>query len=111
MFSFDITRSECHYFREVVVRGLGRINIEAVRDLVEELLPLIKECVDRRPEKLRRMKKRDLVRLSVVRVFELMAEQRTLGRRLLDTMSRPTHPLYAQLHAQIQQQHQSNEQV
>lgn len=69
--------------------GLGRINIEAIRDLVEELTPYIKECLDRRQEKLRRMRKRDLVRLAIVRIFELMAEQRSLGKRLLDTFKKP----------------------
>lgn len=104
-------RCECNYFREIIIRGLGRINIEAIRDLVEELLPMIKECIDKRQEKLRRMKKRDLIRLTIVRIFELMAEQRTLGKRLIDTMQRPTHQLYAELHQQIQQQHQANEQA
>lgn len=61
-----------------------------MRDLVEELTPYIKECLDRRQEKLRRMRKRDLVRLAIVRIFELMAEQRSLGKRLLDTFKKPS---------------------
>ncbi len=102
-------KCECNYFREIVIRGLGRINIEAIRDLVEELMPYIKECSDKRQEKLRRMKKRDLTRLAIVRIFELMAEQRTLGKRIIDTTSKPNNRLYLQLHQQIQQQHQANE--
>lgn len=102
-------KSECNYFREIIIRGLGRINIEGIRDLVEEILPLIKESNDKR-EKVRRMKKRDQTRLAIVRIFELMAEQRTLGKRIIDTTQKPKHQLYLQLHQQIQQQHQNNEQ-
>lgn len=100
-------KCECNYFREVVVRGLGRINIEAVRDLVEELHPHIKECADKRQEKQRRMKKRDVIRLCVVRILELMTEHRTLGKRLVDTFKKSGS---SQLHQQIQQQQQSDEQ-
>jgi hypothetical protein len=106
-----LLKCDCNYFREIVIRGLGRINIEAIRDLVEELMPFIRECADKRQEKLRRMKKRDLTRLAIVRIFELLAEQRTLGKRIIDTTRKPTHRLYLQLHHQIQQQHQANEQL
>lgn len=60
-----------------------------MRDLIEELAPYIKECLDRRQEKLRRMRKRDLTRLAIVRIFEIMAEQRSLGKRILDTYKKP----------------------
>ena len=63
-----------------------------MRDLIEELAPYIKECLDRRQEKLRRMRKRDLVRLAIVRIFEIMSEQRSLGKRLLDTFKKPPSP-------------------
>ncbi|CAF0877343.1 unnamed protein product [Brachionus calyciflorus] len=79
-------RCESLYFREVIIRALGRINIEAQRDLIEELNPFVKETSDfKRVEKVRRLKKKDWTRLALVRIFELMAEQQTLGKRILET--------------------------
>ena len=103
-------KCECNYFRELIIRGLGRINIEAIRELIEELFPFIKECSDKRQEKLRRMKKRDVIRLTIVRIFELMAEQRTFGKRLVDAATpKPTQRGKVQTHQQ--QQHQADEQM
>lgn len=45
-----LLKVECNYFREIVIRGLGRINIEAMRDLIDELVPYIKESLDKRQE-------------------------------------------------------------
>jgi hypothetical protein len=103
-------KCECNYFREIVIRGLGRINIEALRDLVDELVPYIKDCLDKRQEKLRRMKKRDVVRLAIIRIFELMAEQRTLGKRLVDTSKRPKSAHLKSMHPQVAQQYINEEQ-
>jgi hypothetical protein len=103
-----LIKCECNYFREILIRGLGRINIEAIRDLVEELMPYIKECTDKRQEKLRRMKKREVIRLTIVRIFELMAEHRTLGKRIIDTAQKSLNVL--NLHQQLQQQNQLDEQ-
>ena len=101
-------KCDCNYFREIVIRGLGRINIEAIRDLIDELVPYIKDCLDKRQEKLRRMKKRDVIRLAIVRIFELMSEQRTLGKRLIDTSKRVQQ--VKNLHQQLIQQHMNDEQ-
>ena len=103
-------KCECNYFRELIIRGLGRINIEAIRELIEELFPFIKECSDKRQEKLRRMKKRDVIRLTIVRIFELMAEQRTFGKRLVDAATpKPAQRGKVQTHQQ--QQHHADEQM
>lgn len=101
-------KCECNYFREIIIRGLGRINIEAMRDLVDEILPYIKESLDKRQEKMRRMRKKDWVRLALVRVFELMAEQRTLGKRIIDTVKKSYQLKYQ--HQLLGQQHLSDEQ-
>jgi hypothetical protein len=101
-------KCECNYFREIVIRGLGRINVEALRDLVDELVPHIKDCLDKRQEKLRRMKKRDVVRLAIIRIFELMAEQRTLGKRIIETTRKSSY--LKNLHPQIAQQYTNDEQ-
>jgi hypothetical protein len=60
--------------RETVVTALGCINPEAFRDMTEELLPIIKEAIDRKQENVRRRKRRDILRLALVRVFRAMAE-------------------------------------
>ena len=98
-------KCECNYFREIIIRGLGRINIEAIRDLIEELIPYIKECLDKRQEKSRRMKKRDTIRLAIVYIFELMSEQKTLGRRLIDTKRKLSH-LKSQQHQLLMQKNE-----
>ncbi|RNA38647.1 furry isoform X3, partial [Brachionus plicatilis] len=85
-------KCDMSYFREIIIRGLGRINIEAQRDLIEELNPLIKETSDfKRQDKIRRLKKKDLARLALVRIFELMAEHKTLSKRIMDTYKNPTN--------------------
>ena len=97
------------YFREIVIRCLGRINVEAQRDLIEELSPVIKETADfKRQDKIRRLKKKDLARLAIVRIFELMAEQKTLAKRITHTFStngqKATNVATNSIHHQ-QQQH------
>ena len=93
-----ILKCECNYFREIVIRGLGRINIEAIRDLVEELFTsYIKELLSdqKRQDKIRRqVKKRDLIRLTIVRIFQLLADQRTLAKRLVDATRKQAHVKY-----------------
>ena len=102
------------YFRECVIRGLGRINIEAIRDLVEELnSSYIKELLldqKRNDMKVRRqLKKRDLIRLTIVRIFQLLADQRTLSKRLLDaTRTKQVHVKY---HFHRQQQLEDEKQL
>ena len=49
------------------------------RDLMEELVPYIKEAVDRKQENMRRRRRRDALRLQLVRVLELIAEYGTFG--------------------------------
>lgn len=51
------------------------------RDLMEELVPLIREAVDRKQENMRRRRRRDALRLQLVKVLELVAEHNTFGVR------------------------------
>lgn len=46
---------------------------------MEELVPYIREAVDRKQENMRRRRKRDALRLQLVRVLELIAEYGTFG--------------------------------
>ena len=45
----------------------------ACSDLVEEIVPLIKEAIERKAENVRRKKRRDILRLALVRIFRSQA--------------------------------------
>lgn len=50
---------------------------------MEELVIYIREAVDRKQENMRRRRRRDALRLQLVRVFELIAEYGTFGIRYI----------------------------
>lgn len=49
------------------------------RDLMEELVLYIREALDRKQGNVRRQRRRDALRLQLVRIFQLMAERGTFG--------------------------------
>ena len=51
------------------------------RDLVDELTALMKEAIDRRSENVRRRRRRDLLRLALIRIFQLMAQSGIFAQR------------------------------
>lgn len=53
---------------------------------MEELVPYIREAVDRKQENRGRRRKRDALRLQLVRVLELIAEYGTFGIWLVHTL-------------------------
>lgn len=53
---------------------------------MEELVPYIKEAVDRKQENMRRRRRRDALRLQLVRVLELIAEYGTFGIWLVNIL-------------------------
>uniref|UniRef100_A0A8B9L1T8 Furry homolog, like n=1 Tax=Astyanax mexicanus TaxID=7994 RepID=A0A8B9L1T8_ASTMX len=67
-------RSESMDITESLVLGLGRTNPVAFRELLEELNPIIKEALERRPENMKRRRRRDILRVQLVRIFELLAD-------------------------------------
>lgn len=75
-----LIKCECNDTREIAIRGLGHMNIDAFRDLFEELVPHIREAIDRRQERLKRIRKRDQMRLTLIRIFEYSAESGTFAR-------------------------------
>lgn len=66
------------------------------RDLMEELVPYIREAVDRKQENMRRRRRRDALRLQLVKVLKTIAENGTFGVSSCvlerDTMS--LHPTF-----------------
>lgn len=51
------------------------------RDLMDELLNYIREAVDRKQENGRRRRRKDVLRLQLVRVLEKIAENKTFAVR------------------------------
>ncbi|XP_061073615.1 protein furry homolog isoform X3 [Conger conger] len=69
-----LMRVESIEITESLVLGFGRTNCLVFRELVEELHPLMKEALDRRQENKKRRERRDLLRLQLLRIFELLAD-------------------------------------
>ncbi|XP_026994498.1 protein furry homolog isoform X6 [Tachysurus fulvidraco] len=69
-----LMRLESIELTESLVLGFGRTNSLVFRELVEELHPLMKEALERRPENKKRRERRDLLRLQLLRIFELLAD-------------------------------------
>ena len=51
------------------------------RDLVEELVPYLKEAIERKQENIKRRRKKDIIRVQLAHVFELIASQKTFALR------------------------------
>ncbi|KER30684.1 hypothetical protein T265_02924 [Opisthorchis viverrini] len=69
-----LLRCEQPEIRDSTVGALGRISPVAFKDALEELNPLLKESVDRKQENVRRRKRRDGLRASLIRVLALMSQ-------------------------------------
>ncbi|CAB3359556.1 Hypothetical predicted protein [Cloeon dipterum] len=93
-----LLRCESTDIRDAVVQAIGRVNPEALKDLMEELVPYVREAVDRKQENMRRRRRRDALRLQLVKVFELVAEHGTFGisQCVLDRDSQSLHPTFVE---------------
>ncbi|XP_071510567.1 protein furry homolog-like [Diadema antillarum] len=69
--------------REAVVNGLGWTNTFAFRDLMDELQPFLKDALERKQENMRRKRRRDFLRVHLIRVFELIAEHGLFRERCM----------------------------
>ncbi|VVC32584.1 Hypothetical protein CINCED_3A005220 [Cinara cedri] len=74
-----LLRCEVADVRDAAIYAMGTVNPEALKDLMEELIAYIKEAVDRKQENMRRRRRRDALRLQLVKVFELIAGYGTFG--------------------------------
>ncbi|XP_037907815.1 protein furry isoform X6 [Hermetia illucens] len=93
-----LLRCEVADVRDAAVNALGMINHDALKDLMEEFVIYIREAVDRKQENMRRRKRKDALRLQLVKVFEKIAEHGTYGVSPCvlerDTMS--LHPTFVE---------------
>jgi len=64
----------------VVVVVVLVVAVVVDRDLMEEIVPLMKEAIDRKAENPRRKKRRDVLRLSLLRIFLYMANNGIFAR-------------------------------
>uniref|UniRef100_A0A3P8WVZ6 Furry homolog, like n=1 Tax=Cynoglossus semilaevis TaxID=244447 RepID=A0A3P8WVZ6_CYNSE len=90
-------RSESMDITESLVLGLGRTNPIAFRDLLEELNPIIKEALERRPENMKRRRRRDILRVQLVRIFELLADAGVISQIASGGLDGESHSLNSAL--------------
>ncbi|XP_052391588.1 protein furry homolog-like isoform X2 [Carassius gibelio] len=90
-------RSESMDITESLVLGLGRTNPIAFRELLEELNPIIKEALERRPENMKRRRRRDILRVQLVRIFELLADSGVISQTASGGLDGESHSLNSTL--------------
>ncbi|KAG8136817.1 hypothetical protein E2320_005373 [Naja naja] len=90
-----LMRLESIEITESLVLGFGRTNALVFRELVEELHPLMKEALERRPENKKRRERRDLLRLQLLRIFELLADAGVISDSTNGALERDTLALGA----------------
>ncbi|XP_041918938.1 protein furry homolog [Alosa sapidissima] len=90
-----LMRAESIEISESVVLGFGRTNSLVFRELIEELHPLMKEALERRPENKKRRERRDLLRLQLLRIFELLADSGVISDSSNGALEQDTQALGA----------------
>ncbi|XP_053624606.1 protein furry isoform X2 [Plodia interpunctella] len=74
-----LARCEVPEVRDAAVSACGNINPDALKDLMEELVPLLREAVDRKQENMRRRRRRDALRLHLNKMLLLIAQKKTFA--------------------------------
>lgn len=72
-------KSEHSDLRSAAIFGLFHVNPFSVKDLMDELIPYIREAIDRNKENNRKRKIRDYLRIQLAILLELMAERKIFG--------------------------------
>nr|AOV18883.1 furry [Lymnaea stagnalis] len=83
-----LMRCDSSDLRDTIVNGLGYCNPAVFKELAEELLPFLKEAIDKKQDNLRRRRKRDILRVQLAHIFELMAENKAFAQNesgIIDT--------------------------
>ncbi|XP_050360711.1 protein furry isoform X2 [Nymphalis io] len=74
-----LARCEVPEVRDAAVAACGHINPDALKDLFEELIPLLREAVDRKQENMRRRRRRDALRLHLNKMLLIIAQRKTFA--------------------------------
>ncbi|XP_060535962.1 protein furry [Cylas formicarius] len=86
-------RCEAVDVRDSAVYAAGNVNGIALRDLLDELTVYVREAVDKKQENVRRRRRRDALRLQIVRLLEYVAENETFGASAC-AVDKDTHGLH-----------------
>ena len=78
--NFIFKNITCFQFSFFFFKKSGRINHNAIMDMMSELVGYIREAIDRKQENMRRRRRRDALRLALVRLFEIITEEKTFSR-------------------------------
>ena len=73
-----LLRCEMTDMRDIVVLGLGSVNHSSLECLIDELAGMLREAAERKAESVRRRRRRDLLRLQLIRLMEVLAFRHTL---------------------------------
>ncbi|XP_060809627.1 protein furry isoform X2 [Amyelois transitella] len=87
-----LARCEVPEVRDAAVSACGNINPDALKDLMEELVPLLREAVDRKQENMRRRRRRDALRLHLNKMLLLIAQKKTFANSPFTLESGSLHP-------------------
>lgn len=66
--------------RDTIVNGLGYTNPAVFRELIDELVGYLKEAIDRKEGNFKRRRKKDVLRVQLAHIFELMAANKTFAQ-------------------------------
>uniref|UniRef100_A0A336KDY9 CSON006532 protein n=1 Tax=Culicoides sonorensis TaxID=179676 RepID=A0A336KDY9_CULSO len=93
-----LLRCEVVDIRDAAVNALALINHDALKDLMDELVLSIREAVDRKQENMRRRRRRDALRLQLVKVLEKMADNGVFGisPSVLERETATLHPSFVE---------------
>ena len=74
-----LLRCELTEVRDVASLALGNINHHALSDVMEELVPNVRESLDRKQENMRRRRRRDTLRVQLMKLFNAAATAGTFA--------------------------------
>ncbi|XP_052278154.1 protein furry-like isoform X3 [Dreissena polymorpha] len=91
-----LIRCESADIRDTIVNGLGYTNSAVFKELMEEMVNLLKEAIERKTENIRKRRKKDVLRVQLAHIFEKMAEHKTFAQSESAVLDRDDHSLTKQ---------------
>ncbi|XP_048776245.2 protein furry homolog-like isoform X3 [Ostrea edulis] len=79
--------------RDTIVNGLGYTNPAVFRELMDELVGYLKEAIDRKEGNFKRRRKKDVLRVQLAHIFELMAANKTFAQADSGVIDKEEHCL------------------
>ncbi|XP_061189012.1 protein furry-like [Saccostrea echinata] len=79
--------------RDTIVNGLGYTNPAVFRELMDELVGFLKEAIDRKEGNFKRRRKKDVLRVQLAHIFELMAANKTFAQADSGVIDKEEHCL------------------